>query len=220
MRDEALKRIVPVVGVCVLASALLACAGFPEPEGERDSLVIGSLILDFPEGLYDAVPHKVDMNVRVTIRNVTRNERFHVYTKRGYFYFLTNGTDEFNLESFRILNTQVDDTLHSFSDQPVDLKISNFPSRVVYLGHINAVYSAPQLVRAIGGRGGIQFYSYGVSVTAEWDQERLQRDFARRRPDSFWLNLRITEYGRNSQDRWQQQEFTERRSHPNYLLQM
>ena len=203
-----------------MAAALLAGAAFPEPEAKADSLIIGSLILDFPGGLYDDLPRKVDMNVRVTFRNVTRNERFHVYTKRGYFYFPTNGTDEFILESFRILKTQVEDTVHSFSDQHVDLKIVNSPNRVIYLGHINAVYSAPRLIRARGARGGIRYFRYDASITVEWRQDSLQRYLARRQPDSFWLNLEIVEYRRDSQARWQQQAFMERRSHPNFLPRM
>jgi hypothetical protein len=220
MRAESLKRILIVAGVCVIASALLACVVFPEPEEEGDSLVIGSLILDFPEGLYKAIPQKIDMNVRVSFRNVTRNETFHVYTKRGYFYFPTNGTDEFILESFRILKTQVEDTVHTFYDQHVDLKILNFPNTVIYLGHVNATYSAPRLTRERGASSGFRYYRYGVSVTVEWDQDLLQRYMERRQPDSPWLNLGIIEYGMNSQAQWQQQALMERRSHPNFLLRM
>lgn len=203
-----------------MAAALLACAVFPESEGEGDSLVIGSLILDFPGGLYDDLPRKVDMNVRVTFRNVTRNDQFHVYTKRGYFYFPTNGTDEYILESFRILKTHVEDTVYTFSDYPVDLKIVNSPNRVIYLGHINAMYSAPRLVRARGARKGIRYFRYDASITVEWRQDRLQRYLARRQPDSFWLNLEIVEYGRNSQAQWQQQALMERRSHRSFLPRM
>ena len=215
-----MKRILPIAGVWVIATVLSACAAFPEPEGNGDSLIIGSLILHFPDGLYDDLPQKIDMNVRVTFRNVTQNERFHDYTKRGYFYFPTNGTDEFILESFRILKTQVEDTVHSFSDQRVDLKIVNSPNRVIYLGHIDAIYSAPSLIRVRGGRGGIQYYSYMVSVTVEWDQDLLQRYMARQQPDSPWLNREILEYRRNSQAQWQQLTLMERRSHPNFLPRM
>jgi hypothetical protein len=203
-----------------MAAALLACAVFPVPEGEGDSLVIGSLILDFREGLFNDLPKRVDMNVRVTFRNVTRNERFHVYTRRGYFYFPTNGTDEFILESFRILKTHVEDAVHTFSDQPIELKIVNSPNRVIYLGHISAIYSAPRVAREKGMGGRFRYYRYGISVTVEWDQGLLHRYLARRRQDSLWLNLETVEYGRNSQALWQRQGFMERRSHPSLLPRM
>jgi hypothetical protein len=215
-----MKRIFPVAGVCVIAAALWACVAFPESKEQGDSLVIGSLILNFPEGLYEAIPQKIDMNVRVTFRNVTRNETFDVYTNRGYFYFSTNGTDEFILESFRILQTRIEDTVYSFSDQPVDLKIINSPNTVIYLGHVNATYSDPRLTREIGAGGGTRYYRYGVSVTIEWNQDLLQRYMERRQPDSPWLNLEITEYGRNNQAQWQQQTFMERRSHLNFPFRM
>ena len=215
-----MKRVLPVACVCVIAAGLLACAALPEMEEEGDSLVIGSLILDFPEGLYDPIPRKVDMNVRVTFRNVTRNERFHVYTKRGYFYFPTNGTDEYILESFRMLKTQVEDTGHSFSGQQVHLKIVNSPSRVIYLGHINATYFAPRPVRDKRTIGRFRYYCYPATVAVEWDQDLLRRDMARRQPDSRWLDLEIAEYGRNGRAQWQQPAFMERRSHPSFLPQM
>ncbi len=218
--EEALRRILSVAGVCALVAALSSCAGFPEPQGEGDSLVIGSLVLDFPNGLYDDMPQVVDMNVRVTFRNITRNQRFHVYTKRGYFYFRTNGTDDYLLEGFRILKTEVDDTVHSFSDQSVDLKIVNSPHRIIYLGHVTATYSAPRLIRRRGPRGGIRYYRYETSVAVEWDQDLLRRHMTNKRPDSPWLELEITEGGSNSQAQWRQQAFMERRSHPSFLPQM
>jgi len=216
-----LKRAFLVAGVCALVAAILSCVGFPEPEGEGDSLVIGSLILDFPDGLYDNTVQKIDMNVRVTFRNVTRNQRFHVYTKRGgYFYFPTNGSDDYILEGFRILKTEVDETVHSFSDQPVGLKIANSPNRVIYLGHVTASYSAPRLTRKIGSRGRILYYSYQSSVTVAWDRDLLQRYITSRQPDGLWVDLEITECGRNSQAQWRQPALTERRSHPSFLPQM
>jgi hypothetical protein len=220
MRDEALKRAFLAAGVCALVAVVLSCTGFPEAEGEGDTLVIGSLILDFPDGLYDNTAQKVDMNVRVSFRNVTRNQKFHVYTKRGYFYFPTNGTDDYILEGFRILKTEVDGTVHLFSDQPVGLKIANAPNRVIYLGHITASYSDPRLTRRIGPGGRILYYRYQTSVTVEWDQGLLQRYITVRQPDGLWLDLEIIECGRNSQAQWRQQALTERRSHRSFLPQM
>jgi hypothetical protein len=220
VREITLKRFLPIAGICVIAAMLLACASFPEPQGTEDSLVIGSLILDFPDGLYDGLPQKVDINVRVTFRNVTRNERFHVYTKRGYFYFPTNGSDEFILESYRILQTRIEDTLYSFSDQRVELKVVNSPNRVIYLGRISVTCSDPRLVREFGAGGGNRYYRYGVSVTVQWHQDLLRRYLERRQPDSPWLDLEIVEYGRNSQTQWQQQAFMERRSRPSLLPRM
>jgi hypothetical protein len=215
-----LKRTFLIAAMSAIAAVVLSCAGIPEPGREGDSLVIGSLILDFPEGLYNSMPQRVDINVRMTFRNVNRNQRFYVYTKRGYFYFLTNGIDDYVLEGFRILKTEVDDTVHSFSDQTADLKIANSPNRVIYLGHVTATYSAPRLTRRSGPRGRILYYRYKSSVTVEWDQDLLQRYMKHQQTNSLWLDREITECGRNSQAQWQQQAFTERRSHLSFPPQM
>ncbi len=216
---KALKRASLIASVCVLVSAMSSCAAFPEPVREGDSLVIGSLILDFPEGLYDSTTRIVDMNVRLTFRNVARNQRFHVYTKRGYYYFLTNGLDDYFLESYKILNTDADGTLYSFSDQPVALKITNSPNQVIYLGHVTATYSAPRLLQRRGSGGRISYYRYDTIADVEWDRDLLRRYMTRRQPDSPWLDLEIIEYGRDSEARWQQQPFRVRRSHLNFLPQ-
>ena len=217
------KRILFMAGSAAAVTAILSslsCVGLPEPAGEEDSLVIGSLNLEFPEGLYEDTPQKIDMNVQLTFRNVTRNQRFHVYTKRGYFYFLTNGSDEYVLEGFRILKTETDDTVHTFSGQTIGMRIRNSPNRVIYLGHVTVAYSAPRLVRRIGPGGAIRYYRYESRAAVRWDQDRLRRYLAERRSDGPWLELEIEERGSRGRAGWQPDGFMERRARRNFLFPM
>ena len=218
-----MRRILLTAGSAAVVTAILSslsCVGLPEPSGEGDSLVIGSLNLDFPEGLYGDTPQTIDMNVRLTFRNISRNQRFHVYTKRGYFYFLTNGSDEYVLEGFRILKIETGDMVHTFSGQTIGMRIRNSPNRVIYLGHVTIAYSAPRLVRRTGPEGSTRCYRYEGRAAVRWDQDRLRRYLAGRRPDGPWLELEIEERGSRSRAGWQPDGFMERRSRLNFLSPM
>lgn len=179
---------------CVIAAVavLLSCAGFPQPVEEGNSLIIGSLILDFPDGFYDTSARKFDMNVQMSFRNTTQNTHFDIYTNRGYFYFQSNGTDEYLLEEFQLLNQTIGNTKYSFSGGPVNMKIVPSPNKVIYLGHIVFTYSAPDAVKKSGRK---TYYNYETAVAVDWNNDVLQ-EYLVQQNGVAWLNLEIVEYGK------------------------
>ena len=94
-----MKRLLSAV---VIAGLLVSCAGFPQPVEEATTLIIGSWILDFPDGFFDTPARQFDMNVQLSFHNTTQDKRFAIYTNRGYFYFQSNGTDDYVLEKFQL----------------------------------------------------------------------------------------------------------------------
>ena len=119
-----MKRFLLLLGLVI---ALVSCAGLPKPKSEGDSLVIGSLILDFPDGFFDRSPKKFDTNVRLFFKNTTRNKSFTLGTAGGYFCFLTNGTDEYVLETSQIIKMLIGNTRYSFHGDTINFKISTVP---------------------------------------------------------------------------------------------
>ena len=188
-----MKQIVFIVGTVAVVIGLLSCAGFPEPATEGNSLIIGSLILDFPDGFYDTPPTKFDMNVQLSFRNVTQDTRFDVYTNRGYFYFQTNGTDQYVLEDFQLLKITIGNTRYSFSGGPVNMKMENSPNKVIYLGHIVFTYTAPGATQR---KGRTTYYNYDTSVSVDWDKDVLRQYIIQKQADSPWLDREIVEYGK------------------------
>jgi hypothetical protein len=188
-----MKRIFYVGGIIAVVAGLLSCAGFPEPASEGNSLVIGSLILDFPDGFYDTPSKKFDMNVQLSFRNVTQDARFDVYTNRGYFYFQTNGTDQYVLEDFQLLKITIGNTRYSFSGRPVNMKIATSPNKVIYLGHILFTYTDPGATKR---RGRTTYYNYDTSVSVDWDKDVLRQYIIQKQADSRWLALEIVEYNK------------------------
>jgi hypothetical protein len=207
-------------GLFAAVLALSSCVGFPQAAGEDSSLVIGSLILDFPDGFIDLPPRKLDLNVRLSFRNVTQSTRFYVYTKRGYFYFQANGGDRYLLESFDILNTTIDETFYFFPAQAVDLEIDSAPGEVLYLGDVLVTYSDPQVSRRGGFPGRTTHYEYETSAAVEWNRELLRQYIRKRRKGSAWLELEPVEYERNRPALWGHGTSTEYRARRNSLLQM
>ena len=84
----------------LIALLLISCAGIPEPEESGNSLIIGSIILDFPDGFFDGASTTITRSIKVKLLNTTKKRSFTLSTIDGYFYFLTNGTDSYVLESF------------------------------------------------------------------------------------------------------------------------
>lgn len=50
---------------------LVSCASFPEPKEEGDSLVIGSFVVDFPDGFFNKAPRTVKEGVWIEFENIT-----------------------------------------------------------------------------------------------------------------------------------------------------
>ena len=187
-----MKKLLFAGGIVAVAAVFLSCAGFPQPVEEANTLVIGSLILDFPDGFYDTPPRKFTMNVQLSFRNTTQQRRFDIYTNRGYFYFQSNGTDEYMLEEFQLLNQTIGNTRYSFASGPVNMRITPSPNKVIYLGHIVFTFSAPD---ATTRRGRSTYYNYETAVDIDWDEQVVQ-DYLMDNKGATWLDHELVEYGK------------------------
>ena len=185
-----MKRYFVIVGVMVL---LLSCATMPLPKGEGNSLVIGSFILDFPDGFFDLQPRKFDINVKLQFRNVTQDKSFRLYTSRGYFHFLTNGTDEYVLEYFNLGKTKIGDTTYTFGGATLNFEISTMPNKVIYLGHVVFTYAVPDRDKK---RGGTIYYNFEPSSSTDWNKDLMLQYISDQQKDSPWLQYEIVEYGK------------------------
>ena len=187
-----MKRIAAAIGALAMLFILWSCAGFPEPAGEGTSLVIGSLIIDFPDGFYDKPARRFDTDVKVSFKNTTKKSGFDLYTSHGYFYFQSNGTDEYVLKSYNLPDIVIGDTRYSGGGSAIDLKIASMPSKVIYLGHIVLAYAAPSVAQLSGRES---TYKYETSASWDWDKDELTRFMTQEQADSPWLQMEIIEYG-------------------------
>jgi hypothetical protein len=188
-----MKRIVAAIGALAMLFILWSCAGFPEPAGEGTSLVIGSLVIDYPDGFYNQPARKFDTDVKITVKNTTQERKFDLFTSRGYFYFQSNGTDAYVLESYNLPNIVIGDTRYSGLGSTIGMEIATTPGKVIYLGHIVITLAAPRVAQLSGRES---MYHFKTSASWDWDKDELRQFITQRQADSPWLQMEILEYGK------------------------
>ncbi len=203
-----MRRFLLLMGV---VSALTSCVNLPGPRSPQDSLIIGSVALVFPEGLFGGPAWTIGDQVELGFRDVTTGTRFPVYTSGGRFWFTADGTHEFALEYSRASFRTGAGGYH-LKERTIGLKIPAEPGRVLDLGRISLVYRAPAGPRPAQERywdrdyemsdagtaaGGMSFpttrvyRAYDVSVTQSWEGWSAADSLRRLDPRSGWLEREV-----------------------------
>ena len=75
--------------IFALTTILLAsCSSFPKADGTHGCLVIGNIVLDFPDGFFSESARTIASGIRVNFTDLDENKSFFVYTSNdGYYYF-------------------------------------------------------------------------------------------------------------------------------------
>ena len=186
-----MKRCFVIAGVMLL---LLSCGTIPAPKSKGNSLVIGSIILDFTDGFFDLPPRKFETNVKLQFKNVTQGKSFTLYTSRGYFHFLTNGTDEYILEKFSLGETQIGDTIYTFGGATINFEIPSMLHKVIYIGHIVFTYSVSEADK----RNDITtYFNFKSSTSVDWNKDLVVQYISDKQKNSPWLEYNIVEFGKH-----------------------
>jgi hypothetical protein len=172
--------------VIVLLLALGACAGMPEPDESENSLVIGSLVLDYPDGFFGQAPRTFAYGVKLRFLNTTTGKRFTLTTSDGYFYFVASGRDEYVLESYEFYK-EMSNTKYTIGDD-IGKAITPASNKLVYLGHFTITYASPELVtRDFSGGGTTTYWDFDISAATEYDNAALLNYIREKDPDCCWL---------------------------------
>ena len=119
----------------LVAAFLVLCAGLPKPSNDSDTLVIGSLVLDYPDGFFGEPARTIDYPINLEIMNSSTGSVLNLVTKSGgYFYFLTNGRDNFVLTGYSYMTTEYHTTYSARNTLSYQITVE--PGCVQYLGHI------------------------------------------------------------------------------------
>ncbi len=195
------------------ASALTSCVLFPGPRSPQESLIVGSVALVFPEGLFGGPAWTIGDQVELGFRDMTTGWRFPVYTSGGRFWFTADGTHELVLEYSRAsLRTGAGG--YHLKERPIGLKIPAEPGKVLDLGRISLVYRASTGPRPAGERywdrdsemsdsgtavGGMaspafrRYLAYDVSMTQSWEGWSAADSLRRLDPHSAWLEREVVQ---------------------------
>jgi hypothetical protein len=162
----------------LLPLLLTSCGSLPKPQaGSDQSLVIGSFRLDFPDGYFKDPPRGIDSGIAMDIANQTKGSSFTVVTgKGGYFYFLSNGTDEYLIKSFQYDETSTITGGTSRLSGTVGTMFKSSPRCVVYLGHTALRYMKPKLEdQGMTKPGSVESsWNYAVSQSREDRRDELR----------------------------------------------
>ncbi|HRY53428.1 MAG TPA: hypothetical protein P5142_02310 [Spirochaetia bacterium] len=167
------------------ASALSSCASAPRPESEADSLVIGSIVLDYPESFFDFGPKTIDRNLAVEFENITKGKTFTVMTMAGgYFFFVSNGADSYRLRQVRY-DFRSNQASYKLSTN-LDIPFAASPHAIMYLDYMtitNSLLSAPKDDRVDGGH---YSWSYKRSFSSADRREDMLAFLRESDPQSPW----------------------------------
>ena len=180
-----------MVLLVLIVPLILSCAGLPQPKTHDDTLVIGSLALDFPDGFFDSPPRTITTGIEIVVVNKTREAAFSVLTVRdGYFYFLTNGRDSFSLDRYSYEATERSGQ-RVFLKSELRMPIEVVPGRVRYIGKLIISYRQPQRSSTVSERKNL--WNYQPSVSLEDQKPQMIEHLKAANPESPWLSYEVVQ---------------------------
>ena len=179
-----MKYFIPILLTAVL---FFSCVSFPGPEEESDSLIIGSIIFDFPDGFFSGPPRTLTSSFAVTFLNATTSKELKVKTVNGFFYFTCKRNDKFTLKTI-----QYEDPAPgpgSSVGMNFDLPIKGRMHSILYLGEMKVTFLHPEYVET----------SYGTnSIGTFWTFRKHEFDNKNKKEE---LKKFLSEHDR--ENRWQ-----------------
>ena len=180
-----------LVIAAVIAGLLVSCAGFPQPETDQESLIIGRLLLEFPDGFFDQAPRTIKHGVRVNIYNSTTKYSFSVNTNNGFYYFVTNGKDKYVLSSYEYA-TKTSSGTYTIHPKKIEKRLPTGEGKVIYLGDLIFRYAAPKLAKQYGG-GSNRTFDYKILDKNSWDKNAVIEYLEKKQPRGKWLSYEFVE---------------------------
>jgi hypothetical protein len=182
-----MKKAFLLLSICIV---VISCKTVPAPENKGDSLVIGSVVWDYPDGFYLKPPRTFKDSFIITFFNVTAGEQIKVKSSSGYFYFLCNGSDKFILQQVTYVepNPSIDWTI-SYN---LNLQFESRPAKINYLGRITITFASPEYVKTKQGAAVIYTYCrFRDSYAIENKTEDLKKYLAVNDKQKLWENYEI-----------------------------
>lgn len=184
-----MKKVVECAMIALAVGALLAsCASVPKPEGESDTLVVGSFVSEFPDGFFGDPGRTLETNLRLDFTNLTSGQDFSVVTgKNGYFYFLSNGSDKYELTGYSFRENVERETFSG--GNTLSYKFGPSSRCVHYLGHWVLTNANPGMKNATGT--GTQTWSYEYSIDRTFKTDEMRDYLQKEAADSVWLSYEV-----------------------------
>lgn len=180
-----MRRLVGFFGIGLL---LVSCATLPAPQGPESSLVVGNMVIDFPDGFFDLAPTTLDQHVELTFRDVSDNKNITVYTANGgFYYFLADPGKTYRLESCSAKVSGAHGT-YSTGHLRLNWAFTVEPRKLVYLGHYFIIFRAPKVVEAHGNRSN---WDYDIHSQFLLKPDSMRQFISDTQADSPWVSYEL-----------------------------
>jgi len=183
-----MKKLLKRALLPVAILSILSCAGIPNPKSPDETLVIGSLQLDFPDGFFDYPSRTIASGIEISIVNSTENYPFVVRTgPNGYYTFISNGHDTYSLERYHYEETIISQrvTLQGKLGMPVLVS----PGKVRYVGALTITYARPNRSNKEAVKANL--WNFELSSSWKYRRDEMTEYIKSMDPDSQWLSLEI-----------------------------
>jgi hypothetical protein len=173
-----------IVFACVLI-LLASCVSIPNPEGELCCLVVGNLVLDFPDGFFTEGPRKIGWKVLVNFTDLENNTSFHSYTSNdGYFFFGGKLGHKYRLDSWQV-SIREGTSLYRLGPDKVGLVFDLIPGKVLYLWHMLITFNSPNKL------GGSYMWDFKPSISVMSKPNTIHEYIYAVQMNSVWLDYEV-----------------------------
>jgi hypothetical protein len=199
-----------LVAITGAALALLvSCGGLPPSTSPTDALVIGSFILDFPTGFFDKSRMSIRSGVQLNFLDLTSGAYFSVFTRRGHFWFIAKGGDDYELVSYEYITTIGANDYH-LGARSIGVGFHTRPGDVIYPGDFRFTFTMPPNSTQIAQPAGeldyeledkmlsamrIDYVFRDSSAPLQWNDKALVDFMQGLASESLWLGQEVVDVG-------------------------
>ncbi len=178
------------IGFTCAIILLASCASFPKPGDNQNSLIVGNIVLEFPDGFFSDSARRIVQGIQMNIRDFDENKLSHVLTGiDGYYYFVGKPDHKYVIESWE---ARIDDSSHiySFGPNKWGLSFNSVAGKVIYLQNVLFTFRRP---KRGAEEGYTTHWNFKTSVSTQWNPDGV-RDFIEiKQKKSGWLDLEFVQ---------------------------
>ena len=168
----------------LVATLLVSCTTFPSPQGNEGSLVVGNMLIDFPEGFFAESARTLGHGIQMNFADLDKGTSFYVYSgDDGYYYFAGEPGHKYELRSWQV---DLNEGSRIYRIGPVETGwvFTAVPGKVMYLQHILVTFRTPK-------KKGDTQWNFVPSVSVASKPEGVQAFITAKQKDSNWLNYEV-----------------------------
>lgn len=185
------EKIFALLSVALILALFAGCVTLPEPDSEEDALIIGRLVLSYPDGFIGGPARDINHGVLIVLRDLDRDRDYLVSTNGGYYRLPVPGGRQFVLVSYRYEQSDAD-TVRTLGPIPVNLQFAVESHSVVFLGDVAYVAVDPNVVaRSERGSRAFRTYADERSVSVDADPSIVRDYLEIQNPESLWLTYPV-----------------------------